>query len=233
MELQRLYSLVRQAMQKYDMVAAGDRVALGVSGGKDSLGLLYALAGLRKFYPHEFHLTAITVDLGYEGFDLGRVRKLCENLEVEYHVVQTGISKMTEKDGCSLCARLRKGALANKAKELGCNKIAYAHNRDDCVETMLMSLIYEGRFSTFWPVTYFEDTGMSVIRPFIYVTQAEAIGFSNKYDLPVTANPCPFDCNSERSYARTLLKEIEQHAPGSRKRMMTAIENSGIFPATK
>lgn len=223
MKLQQLYSKVRQAMQAYDMVQAGDKIALGISGGKDSLGLLYALAGLRKFYPAPFEVIAITVDLGYEGFDLGKILELCKNLEVEYHIVETQIGKMIEQEGCSLCARLRKGALHDKAKELGCNKIAYAHNMDDVVETMMLSMIYEGRFSTFYPVTDLEDIGMKLIRPFVFVTQAEAVGFKNKYELPVAVNPCPFDHQSERTYVRELLSEINRHAPGVKKRMMTAI----------
>ena len=223
MELQKLYSKVRQAIDTYHMIEVDDHIAIGISGGKDSLGLLYALAGLRNFYPHPFTLTAITVDLGYEGFDLAAIRSLCNDLSVEYHIVPTRINEMITADGCSLCARLRKGALLDRARELGCSKIAYAHNMDDVVETMLLSLIYEGRFSTFWPVTHLDDSGMDIIRPFVMVSQAEAIGFANKYHLPVTTNPCPFDHNSERTYIRELLKNINRHAPGVSKRLMTAI----------
>ena len=223
MKLQQLYSKVRQALDTYHMIEKGDKVALGVSGGKDSLGLLYALAGLRKFYPHPFELVAITVDLGYDGFDLSEIEKLCKELEVEYYIVKTDIHEMIETEGCSLCARLRRGALNEKAKALGCNKIAFAHNMDDVVETMMLSLIYEGRFSTFWPKTKWEDMDMELIRPFVFVTQAEAVGFQNKYHLPVTKNPCPFDHTSERSYVRELLNEMNRHAPGVKKRMMTAI----------
>lgn len=223
MNLQQLYSKVRQACEKYEMIEDGDRIAIGISGGKDSLGLLYALAGLRSFYPKKFDVVAITVDLGYEGFDTSKIAALCEELQVEYHVVKTSIGEMIAKDGCSLCARLRKGALHDKAKELGCNKIAYAHNMNDVVETMMLSLIYEGRFCTFWPVTHLEKIDMVLIRPFVFVTQAEAVGFMNKYNLPVTANPCPFDHASERTYVRGLLDEINRHAPGVEKRLMTAI----------
>lgn len=218
-----MYSKVRQATEAYNMIEEGDKIALGISGGKDSLGLLYALAGLRKFYPHRFELVAITVDLGYDGFDLSQIEALCRELEVEYHIVKTNIAEMIENEGCSLCARLRKGALTNKAKELGCNKISYAHNMDDVVETMMLSMIYEGRFSTFYPVTYLEDIGIKLIRPFVFVTQAEAVGFMNKMNLPVAVNPCPFDHASERTYVRDLLTELNRHAPGVKKRMMTAI----------
>ncbi len=228
MDLQKLYSKVRQATEAYRMIEENDRIALGISGGKDSLGLLYALAGMRQFYPNKYELIAITVDLGYEGFDLSRISDLCKDLNVEYHVVKTSISEQISKEGCSLCSRLRKGALHDAAKALGCNKIAYAHNMDDVVETMMLSLIYEGRFSTFWPVTHLDKTGMDLIRPYIFVTQSEALGFSYKYHLPVTANPCPFDHASERTYVRNLLQEMHQHAPGVKKRMMTAIMDGTI-----
>ena len=223
MKLQQLYSKVRQAIEAYSMIEEGDKIALGISGGKDSLGLLYALAGIRSFYPKHFELVAITVDLGYKGFDLSQIKALCDKLQVEYHIIKTNISEAISEEGCSLCARLRKGALCDKAKALGCNKIAYAHNMDDVVETMMLSMIYEGRFSTFYPVTDLEDIGIKLIRPFVFVTQAEAVGFRNKYELPVAVNPCPFDHQSERTYVRDLLSEINRHAPGVKKRMMTAI----------
>lgn len=223
MKLQQLYSKVRQAIEAYSMIEEGDKIALGISGGKDSLGLLYALAGIRSFYPKHFELVAITVDLGYKGFDLSQIKALCDKLQVEYHIIKTNISEAISEEGCSLCARLRKGALCDKAKALGCNKIAYAHNMDDVVETMMLSMIYEGRFSTFYPVTDLEDIGIKLIRPFVFVTQADAVGFRNKYELPVAVNPCPFDHQSERTYVRDLLSEINRHAPGVKKRMMTAI----------
>lgn len=229
MKLQQLYSKVRQAVDTYKMIEEGDKIALGISGGKDSLSLLYGLSGLKNFYPKKFDLVAITVDLGYEGFELGPIKKLCEELGVEYHIVKTSINELIKEEGCSLCSRLRRGALNNKALELGCNKIAYAHNMDDVVETMMLSLIYEGRFSTFYPVTVYEDTRLKLIRPFVFVTNAEAVGFRNKYNLPVATNPCPFDHTSERSYIRELLDDINKHTSGVRQRLMTAITD-GTLP---
>lgn len=228
MKLQRLYSYVRQALDDYQMIEDQDKIAIGVSGGKDSLTLLYALSGLQKFYPKKFQCVAIAVNLGYEGFDLSEVEQLCETLEIPFYMVNTTIKDMIQGQQCSLCARLRKGALDKKALELGCNKIAYAHNRDDVVETMMLSLIYEGRFTTFWPVTHFEDQNLNIIRPLIYVPLAEVIGFRNKYHLPVKKNPCPYDKETERTYIRTLLKEIDQHTPGVKKRLMTAIQNGNL-----
>ena len=223
MDLQQLYSKVRQALDRYNMVNEGDKIAIGISGGKDSLGLLYAMAGLSKFYPKKYRIVAITVDLGYEGFDTTCVERMCRELDVEYCVVNTNINEMIAKEGCSLCARLRKGALHDKARELGCNKIAYAHNMDDVIETMMLSLIYEGRFSTFYPVTYYENIGMELIRPYVLVTNAQAKGFVKKYNLSVINNPCPFEKISERDYVRKLIEDINSHTPGVRKRLMTAI----------
>lgn len=223
MELQQLYSKVRKAIDTYNMIEEGDILALGVSGGKDSLALLYALSGLSKFYSKKFKVIAITVDLGFEGFDLDAIKELCLKLDVDYYVVKTKISEMMTKEGCSLCARLRKGALHDEALRLGCNKIVYAHNMDDVVETMMLSLIYEGRFSTFYPVTDYEDKGLKLIRPLIFATSSEIIGFKNKYELPIVVNPCPYDKTSERTYVRDLLNDINRHAHDVKKRMMTAI----------
>ena len=228
MKLQRLYSYVRQAIDDYHMIESGDKIAIGISGGKDSLALLYALAGLRKFYPIDFEIIGITVDLGYEGFNLDPIARLCESLDVKYVIEKTQISEMMADGNCSLCARLRKGALTNKILELGCNKIAYAHNLDDVVETMMMSLIYEGRFSTFWPVTKFDDNNLSVIRPLIYVPLEDVVGFKNKYELPVVENPCPYKAETSRSLARNILKTINMNAPGAKKRMLTAIQDGTI-----
>lgn len=228
MNIQQLYSKVRKAIDVYDMISDGDKVAIGISGGKDSLTLLYALSGLAKFYPAKFSLVAISVNLGFEGFDLTKVKKLCDELKVEYHIVDTNINEMMIDKGCSVCATLRRGALFNKAMELGCNKVAFAHNMDDVVETMMLSLIYEGRFSTFYPVTDYEDNNIKLIRPLVFVSQSDVIGFKNKYELPVVENPCPYDKESERAYVRKLLNDINAHAKGVKKRMMTAICNGSI-----
>ncbi len=154
MKLQQLYSYVRRAIDDYNMIDDGDKIAVGVSGGKDSLTLLYALQGLMRFYPKKFSITAITVDLGLGIQKLDDIKNLCKQLGVDYHIVDTDIGKIIfedrlESNPCSLCAKMRKGALNEKALELGCNKIAYAHHRDDVIETMLLSLIYEGRFHCF------------------------------------------------------------------------------------
>lgn len=232
MRLQRLYSYIRQAVDDFEMIEEGDKIAIGISGGKDSLTLLYGLSGLQKFYPKKFELVAITVDLGYENYDVSKIKALCEQLGVAYYVVDTQIADMLAEGQCSLCARLRKGAFNNKAKELGCNKFAYAHNLDDVVETVLLSLMYEGRFSTFWPVTDIEGLGMKLIRPMIYTPVTDIKGFQYKYDLPVSKNPCPYESKTQRHYARELLQEMHMHAPGVKKRILTAVMD-GTIPEWK
>lgn len=233
MKLQQLYSPVRRAIDDYQMIQEGDRIAIGISGGKDSLTLLYALAGLRRFYPKRFELIAVSVDLGYEGFDLTPIKKLCEDLQVEYHIIHTEIAKIIFEDRkeaspCALCAKMRKGALNDAVKQLGCNKVAYAHHLDDLVETMFLSMIYEGRFYSFSPVTFLDKTEITVIRPLMYVLEADVIGFQNKYELPVVKNPCPVDGFTKREYVKQLVRQINIENPGAKKRMFHAILNGNI-----
>ena len=230
MKLKRVLSEVRKAVDDYRMIAEGDKIAVGISGGKDSLTLLYALSSLRRFYPHQFELVAVTVDLGFAYLDLSEIKKLCEKLEVPYTVVKTQIGQIVfeqrqENNPCALCAKMRKGALNEAMKQLGCNKIAYAHHMDDVVETMMLSLLYEGRFHTFSPVTYLDDTGLTVIRPLIYMKEADVIGFVRKYEVPVVKSPCPADGHTKREYVKHLLKQLNTENPGVKQRMFTAIQN--------
>lgn len=233
MKLQKLYSYVRRAVDDYNMIEDGDRIAIGISGGKDSLALLYALEGLRHFYPKKFDIVAVTVDLGFDNLDLSDIKALCDKLNVEYHIVKTDIAQIIfeerkEKNPCSLCAKMRKGALNEAMKNLGISKIAYAHHRDDVVETMLLSLMYEGRFHCFAPVTHLDRMEVTVIRPLIYVHEADVIGFVKRYDVPVVKSPCPADGNTKREYAHNLLKDMIKDNPGVKNRMFTAITESNI-----
>ena len=230
MKLQKLFSLTRQAIDDYQMIEEGDRIAIGISGGKDSLTLLYALQGLQKFYPKHFELEAVTVDLGYPDFNLEPIRQLCQKLQVPYTIIPTQIGKIffeerQESNPCALCAKLRKGAFNDRIKELGCNKVAYAHHKDDMVETMLLSLMYEGRFHSFLPKTYLDRMDLTVIRPLIYVSESEVIGFRNKYHLPVAKSPCPADGYTKRQYVKDLLRKLNQENPGVKNRMFSAIVN--------
>ncbi|HJC47705.1 MAG TPA: tRNA 2-thiocytidine(32) synthetase TtcA [Candidatus Lachnoclostridium pullistercoris] len=233
MDLQRLMSLTRQAIDKYHMIEAGDHIAVGISGGKDSLTLLCALHGLQRFYPNPFKLSAITVDLGLGNLNLDPVRELCGRFGVPYQVVSTEIGPILfearkETNPCSLCAKMRKGALNEKAKELGCNKIAYAHHKEDLIETMMMSLIYEGRFYAFSPYTYLDRMDLTVIRPMIMVPEADVIGFQKKYQLPVCKNPCPVDGHTKREYVKNLIRQLERENPGVKSRLFRAVIEGNI-----
>ncbi|MGN1157196.1 MAG: ATP-binding protein [Agathobacter sp.] len=231
MKLQQLYSFTRRAIDDYQMIQSGDKIAVGISGGKDSLTLLYALAGLRRFYPESFTLVAVSVDLGFGNIDFEPIKQLCAELDVEYHIVKTEIADIVfeqrkETNPCSLCAKMRKGALNDKMKAIGCNKIAYAHHKDDIVETMLMSLVFEGRWHTFSPVTYLDRMDLTVIRPLMYMKEMDVIGFVREHQLPVVKSPCPVDGYTKREDAKNLLRELNQKFPGVKDRMYTAIERS-------
>ena len=210
------------------MIREGDHIAVGISGGKDSLTLLYALAGLRDFYPKAFSLTAVTVHLGLPGMDFTPVRTLCEQLKVPYEIVETRIGEIVfdvrkEKHPCALCAKLRKGALNEKALEMGCNKIAYAHHRDDFVDTLFLSLLQEGRIASLSPHYVLERTGLTLIRPLMLVPEAQIRGFCRRYELPVVENSCPADGNTARERVKGSIRQLQQQYPNIRERVFTAI----------
>ena len=233
MQLQRLLSYTRKAVDEYSMIQEGDHIAVGISGGKDSLTLLYALHGLKRFYPQKFELSAVTVDLGFENFNLEPIQNLCKELEVPYKVVKSDIYDILfhvrqESNPCSLCAKMRKGALNEAVKEMGCNKVAYAHHKDDIIETMLLSLIFEGRFYSFSPKTYLDRMDLTVIRPMMFVDEMEVIGFRNKYSLPVVKGKCPVDGHTKRQSAKELLRELNKEHPGTKERMFHAILTGNI-----
>lgn len=233
MKLQRLLSYTRKAVDEYQMIEEGDHIAVGISGGKDSLTLLYALHGLKRFYPKKFDLTAITVDLGYEEFDLTPIQELCKELEIPYIIEKSDIYNILfnirkESNPCSLCAKMRKGALNDAIKKVGCNKVAYAHHKDDIIETMLLSLIFEGRFHSFSPRTYLDRMDLTVIRPIMFVDEMDVIGFQNKYQLPVVKSKCPIDGHTKRQYAKELVRQLNQEHPGAKERMFHAILNGNI-----
>lgn len=234
MRLQQVLSYVRRAADDYHMIQEGDRIAVGISGGKDSLTLLYALHGLQRFYPQHFDLHAVTVDLGFQNLNLSKIESICrDELKIPYTIVKTDIADVIfeqrkESNPCSLCAKMRKGALNDAIKKEGCNKVAYAHHKDDVVETMLMSLIFEGRFHTFSPVTYLDRTGITVIRPLLYMNEADVIGFVNKNQVPVVKSPCPADGHTKREYVKQLLRQLNLENPGVKERMFTAITTGNL-----
>lgn len=233
MKRQKLLSLVRQAVERYRMIGEGDRIAVGVSGGKDSLTLLAALKELSGFYPERFSVCAVSVDLGFGNTDDAQVQRFCEELGTERSVVHTRIGQIVmderkEKNPCALCAKMRKGALVQEALRMGCNKIAYAHHKDDFIETMLLSLIFQGQFYAFPPVTWFEDTKLTVLRPLMLVEEAQVKGFCRRYQIPVMKSPCPVDGTTKRAYAKKLLEQIQREHPGAKERLFHAITEGNI-----
>ncbi len=234
MTLQKLYSYTRQCIQQFDLIQENDKILVGLSGGKDSLALLYALAGLRKFYPQKFQIIAVTADLGFGNFDLSPLQKICNELQVEYHILKTEIAqilkqKIQKGTYCAMCAKLRKGAINNFAKEKGCNKVAYAHHQDDLIETMMLSLIYEGQFYTFAPKTYYKEADITVIRPMINIPENDIIGFRNKYSLTCVKNPCPNDGITRRQYVKKLIAQINKDNKGVKTKMYNAILKGKIY----
>ena len=231
--IKRVLSFVRRALDDYLMIEDGDKIAVGVSAGKDSLTLLCAMAEIRRFYPKKFDLLAITVDMGFEGMDFSPVKSFCEELGVEYEIVPTQIAKIIfdvrkEKNPCSLCAKMRRGALYNYAKERGCNKVALGHHFDDVVETFMLNLFYEGRLGCFQPVTYLSNTDITLIRPMIYMPEKDVRYFASKTELPIQKSPCPADGNTEREEMKKLLASLERENKGLRYRIFGAIQRGGI-----
>ena len=231
--IKRVLSHTRRAIDDYEMIKAGDKIAVGVSAGKDSLTLLCAMAELRRFYPVPFELCAITVDMGFDGADFSSIRNLCQELDVEYHIIPTQISKVIfdvrkEKNPCSLCAKMRRGALYNSAKELGCTSVALGHHFDDVVETFMLNLFFEGRLGCFQPVTYLSNTDIYLIRPMIYMPEKDVRYFASKADLPVVKSPCPADGNTEREEMKQLLAKLEKDNKGLRYRIFGAIQRGEI-----
>ena len=233
MKHQRLLSYVRRAVDDYKMIDNGDKIAIGLSGGKDSICLLLALATLRRFYPNKFDIEAITVSLGFEGTDFNPMRELCQSVGVNYTVIDTDIGDIIfkerkESNPCSLCAKMRKGALNDKADELGCNKIALGHNRDDITETFLMSLIFEARINTFAPVSYLDRKKLYSIRPLMYVPEKDIKSYINKNNIKIVKNPCPANGNTKRQEIKELIRELGKKYDNLDGKIFSAIQRSNI-----
>jgi len=231
-DLRKILSRVRRCVEDYGMIEAGDSVAVGVSGGKDSLTLLCALAKLRSFYPIPFDLKAISLDMGYKA-DYSKISALCEGLGVEYHVIPTNIKQIVfdtrkEEHPCSLCAKLRRGALNEEAKKLGCNKVALGHHLDDAVETFFMSLFFEGRINCFSPVTYLDRSGVTKIRPLLYVYERDIIGTARRYELPVLENECPANGHTKRQEIKELIRGLGVDYKDLKKLVFSAIQRSNL-----
>lgn len=227
--MNRFTGLVRRCIEDYSMIRSGDKIAVGVSGGKDSLALLYALSSLRSYYPEKFELYAVTLDLGFENMDFSPITQLCRRLDVPYIIKKTDIKEVVfdarqEKNPCSLCAKMRRGSLCDLLNENGISKIALGHHFDDAVETFLMSLFYEGRISCFQPVTYLDRSGITQIRPMLYAGEGTIINLSKKYGFPVVENPCPMDKDSKRHEIKGLIKTLSASYPDLKSKVFGAMQ---------
>ena len=224
---------VRRAVDDYDMIREGDRVAVGVSGGKDSMVLLLALKHLQSYYPRQFELEAVTVELGFEGMDFTPVRELCQALDIPYTCLKTDIKEVVfdvrkEDNPCSLCAKMRRGALSNLLQERGINKLALGHHFDDAVETFLMSLLFEGRLSCFQPVTYLDRSGVTQIRPLIYAGEQKITNLARELQVPIVENPCPQDKSSKRYEIKQLLKTMSSDYPDMKSKIFGAMQRQPL-----
>lgn len=231
--MKRIVGLVRKAIEDYGMIDEGDRVAVGVSGGKDSLVLLGALALLSRYYPKKFSVIGLTLDMGYNG-DYSEIKRYCESFGAEYFVKKTNIKEVVfdyrkESNPCSLCAKLRRGALEGFAEEQKCTKIALGHHNDDVLETFMLSLLYEGRINCFSPYMKLDKSGIYQIRPLIYVREGDIKGAVRRLNIPVQKSLCPVDGETKRREIKDLIAYMNKTVnPGMKKRLFTAIRNSGI-----
>ncbi|MDP4119214.1 MAG: ATP-binding protein [Bacillota bacterium] len=231
--MRKILSHVRSAVDDYNMIEEGDKIAVGVSGGKDSITLMLALKELQRFYPKKFELEAICLDLGFEGTDYTPLEKLCEEKNINLTIEKTQIGEIVfdirhEKNPCSLCAKMRRGILHDKAKELGCNKVALGHHYDDVLETFFLCLFNEARISCFSPVTYLDRKQIYLIRPFIYMEEREVKHFVSENNIPVIFNPCPANGVTKRQEMKEFISKLNRENHGIRKRIFHAIANSDI-----
>ena len=232
--MQHILGLVRRCVEDYRMIAPNDRLAVGVSGGKDSLLTLVALAQLRRFYPIPFTLEAITLEMGMPGMDFSPVAALCETLEVPYQRIQVPVYQIVfeerrEKNPCPLCAKLRRGSLNTALTERGIHKIALGHHYDDAIETLLMNLLFEGRISCFQPVTYLNRTDVTQIRPLLYCREDEIRRTAERLRLPVVHNPCPADGSSRRQEIKELIGQLEKTYPDLKQKLFGSIQRYPLY----
>ena len=234
MTLQKLMSATRKGVDDFHMIPPGAAVAVGVSGGKDSLALVTALAGLAKFHPSGFTVKAITVDLGFPGADFSPIAAYLEKTGVPYRVEKTAIGQVVfderkEDNPCSLCAKMKRGVLCTAAKEWDCTHLALAHHKDDLIDTFLLNLFYAGRIDTFLPVTQMDRTGITVIRPFLYLEEKELVYFANKNPMPVCPSGCTADKFTCREEVKTLVKTLAKENPDIKAKLFGAILRAGLL----
>lgn len=232
--MKQILGAMRKAVTDFNMIQDGDRIVVGISGGKDSMTLLYALSLYKRFSPAKFDLYAVTVSLGFDNFDLTSITEFCKKIDVPYEVIDTQIAKIVfdvrkESNPCALCAKMRRGAMHNYMVKNNINKIALGHHADDAIETLFLSMLYEGRVSTFKPVTHLTRKDVYNIRPFIYVSEKQVISVVEKHNIPVVKSPCPMDKNTKREEVKQMLNNIYKTVPEGRDRLLTAIMNKDNF----
>ena len=232
--MQKILGQVRRCVEDYHMIDAGDVVAVGVSGGKDSLVTLTALARLRAFYPIPFTVRAITLETGAPGMSFDAVADLCRQLEVPYTRIQVPVydivfNERKEKNPCSLCAKLRRGSLNTALTDLGIRKIALGHHYDDAIETMLMNLLFEGRIGCFQPVTYLDRTGITQIRPLLYCREADIRRTVERLRLPVVHNPCPANGSTRRQEVKDLIHQLEGRYPDIKQKLFGSLQRYPLY----
>lgn len=226
--MQKLMGLVRRCVEDYEMIEDGDKIAVGISGGKDSLVLLRLLAALRSYHNKKFTLQAITIDMGL-GMDYSGIEEMCRELDVPYTIIKTEIGPIIfdyrkEKNPCSMCSKMRRGALNQALLDLDCNKLALGHHFDDAVETFMMSLIYEGRISCFQPVTHLDRSGVIQIRPMLYIHEKTVASFAQRENLPVLQNRCPVDKHTKREEIKELIFSLAKDYPDLKERIFGAMQ---------
>ena len=231
--MQQTMSRIRKAIDDYNMIDEGEKIAVALSGGKDSALMLAAMASLAKFHPKQFTVCAVYVDLGFGNIDIDSMKHFCENYGIELGIKHTEIAKIifeyrNESNPCALCAKMRRGVIHDLALEMGAKKIALGHHMDDAVETFLMNLTYESRIGCFQPVTYLSRKDVYVIRPLIYLNEREIKGAVNRLDIPVMKNPCPADGNTKREQTKKLIKKLSEDHPNIKKSIFNAMQRSGI-----
>ncbi len=231
--MKKILSHIRRAIEDYNMIDDGDKIAVGISGGKDSLVLLKALKLLQAFYPKKFDIEAITVSMGFDNFDTSNIADFCDKLKVNYTIKSTDIKHIIfdirkESNPCSLCANMRRGALNNAALSLACNKIALGHHKDDVIETLFLNMFFSGKMDCFSPVTYLDRKNVFLIRPMIYIPEVFITNFSERDSLPILRSPCPMNDNTKRNYIKNLLNDLSKENEGLKNKVFTAIQTSHL-----
>ena len=232
--MKKTLGLMRRCIQDFNMIENGDKIGVGLSGGKDSMLLLYALKAYQNFSPEKFELEAFTVDLGFEGFNYKAIEDYCNTIEVPFNLKRTNIKEVVfdirkEKNPCSLCANMRRGAIHNAMVEKGFNKLALGHHSDDAIETLFLAIFYEGRIKTLQPRSYLTRKNIYVIRPFLYLPEEIIEKTIIKYNIPIVKNPCIQDKKTKREEVGLLLEEIYEKIPGARDKILTAMKNGEEF----